>query len=619
MPEQFVSYNPTQVGQGNNIVYQPVEQKYGQLFAHSAGKVAAQKAKAAKDAQEKEYDFKGKFTGSSVFAPEIITDASKALENEFVNYDKASTDRGFQNNHRLKMQRVTNQAKSIADIEGGWKKVIDMANTDVSGNSSPILTKLNANRVVNLAKEKASENKDPYGRLDTYAGVLSATDLQPQAAPMKSLMKQDDGDIYQRVQWENPNLDTTNNPDYLRQSKGDKRSVSVKNFNSLANVYKNDEAIRNYYKHNFLMSSDTPIKTLADADRLVASEFYNYGSNDKNKKVDFDKYETDENYRKEVLAESYKNQDAAINSTIESTLKAKLGIDENYNKDISTGNNMFSNPDSKGVGANKDISITENQKAGIGYDEAGVRNDIVSDYSVNLGKGIDIPFSASDLTNASVYGNVGEILKSGNGIVKVTDIHKTPVFRIGNNKNDITPMYLYKDGEPYQGTYEDAIKEDPSMKSFKVVNPEYLLKTKGNVSQKGTIDTQPDIDKSKNLISLQDAYNNPKWNVQAGYAINMSGVDKAGTTNEQGQGNTVMNQNSTTGSTLYTTRENAANSVFLKKVLATKVNKGKTLGGVDANGDVVVNGATNFNKKKQSQSLYGKVKGGVKKTKASQF
>ena len=511
MPEQFVSYNPTQVGQGNNIVYQPVDQKYGQLYAAGAKSVAAQKAKAAKDAQEKEYEAKGKFTGSSKFAPEVISEASKEYERRFMENPNASKDRNFINQHKMLGNTLTNQAKSVYEIENNFDKALDIANTDVSGNVSPLLTKLRTNKVINFAKEQAQKQKDPLARLDTYAGVLSDTRFAPQVVPRKSLMKQDDGDIYQKVEWEAPNVIPTNNQDYLRQSSGGKKFVSIKNFNALANQYKNDDAIRNDYRHNDLMSSDKRIETVEDADNYIANKYY--------KGLDKNKFESDKDYRKSVLEQAYNNQEAAIDKTIEATLKAKLGIDENYNKSVESGNRIIQTPQASSRGKQEqEMGVSVTGSGTIFKNPNEEQNLTNTAVSAKIGtKGLDLSINPSTVSNISLFTEQGTKAPMGSSFNKLTDMHK--VYMISDaNGNENVPLILYnkETGKRYIGDINKAI--EGGLDKYKIVDPNHINKA-------------GEIDPKNHLISYDDFKTKyGRWDIVPGYAMTLSNAEKATTT-----------------------------------------------------------------------------------------
>jgi len=604
MPQEFQSYNPTQVGQGNNIVYQPVNQQYGQLYAQGLGRVANQRVKEAKAAQEKEYDFKGKFKGSSTYAPEVVSKASDYFQNMVTNTKDLTTNGQKRNEYSMIAGTMTNDAKSIADIEDIWNKVSDAANTDVSGNVSGILTNLAKNRTIDLAKKESEKAENPILGMRTYAGVMSSN--QPGVVVRKSLQKEADrGDVFQKATWESSNLNTTNNPDFLRQSGGSKLSIRKDNYKALYNQYRNDDAIRNDYRHNDLMSADSPIKTYEDADNYIAEKFYNYG--DEKKKIDKDKFAKDENYRKQVINESYANQEKSIDDRIDNTLRATLGIDKDGTKDTEIKNNMFVKPGA-GSGSKKDVSVVESEKAGIFTTQDGLHHDARSGVTVAFTNARPIEYNSASFTNGSVYSSDSQLIESGQVKIVPENISKTHVIQYGTAKGDVTPLMIYtKDNKPFDGNYDD-IKNN--LGNYKIVRPDYLMETvKAGMKQGKGLDQIPDIDKIPNLISAKELETNPKFKVKDGIALHFGTVDKAKVEGEGGA-NVITAQDIKSGNVLLLNKEDANNNLLYKQFLK----EGK--GGIDKNGNGFIPGMTKFNtygQKSTKKGAFGNYKGTSKK------
>lgn len=527
MPQEFQSMNPTQVGQGNNIVYQPVNQQYGQLFAQGLGRVAAQKAKAAKDAQEKEYEFKGKFKGSSTYAPEIMSNASNYFQKIVTDTPDLTRNAQKRNEYSAIANTMTNDAKSIADIEDRWNKVADVANTDTSGNVSNILTNLAKDKTIALAKKESTKGKDPIESMRIYAGVMSSN--QPNVAVRKSLQKEAErGDVYQKASWESPLVDTTNNPDYYKQSKGERLSIRKDNYKALYNQYRNDDAIRNDYRHNDLMSADTPIKNDVDADNFIAEKFYGYGN--KSKKIDKDKFANDEDYRKQVINEAYANQEKSIDERIDATLKGTLGITQdasgNYTKDTKYGYNLMQAPGASGRGKQEqEMGVSVTGSGTIFKNPNEEQNLSATETSAKIGtKGLDLAINPSTVSNLSLFTEQGTKAPMGSSFNKLTDMHK--VYMISDaNGNENVPLILYKekigdDGKKsmirYTGNVNDAIKG--GLGSYKIVDPNHINKA-------------GEIDPKNHLISYDDFKTKyGRWDIVPGYAMTLSNTEKATTT-----------------------------------------------------------------------------------------
>ena len=242
MPEQFVSYNPTQVGQGNNIVYQPVNQQYGQLFAQGLGRVAAQKAKAAKAAQEKEYAYKPPTIGGSTFIPKYLSGAMDELAEEARSTPNFSTSREAQNKIGIKSNLLKTDAEQLSLGEKNYAKIREIVTTSPDQNIARATTIIDLDRkqnkfqneMDNIYSKQSDKKSANFNTVREATNYLSKAENNPKIFTQVPLDKALSGvNPYSIEKFDESNLKDANKSEFYKQSSQEKKFISKDNLDNL--------------------------------------------------------------------------------------------------------------------------------------------------------------------------------------------------------------------------------------------------------------------------------------------------------------------------------------------------------------------------------------------------
>ncbi len=604
MPEQFVSYNPTQVGQGNNIVYQPVNQQYGQLFAQGLGRVAAQKAKAAKDAQEKEYKFKAPNIGSSAYIPNKVTGALENFNKKYTSMLGFSTSVDLQNQAALEGNQLKTDVAQLALGEEGYKKF----DNDIINSTDPRLAKYPSiigaqEKLKDLYKfieEEESKVTDPTQKDAAAVRAAAIWHAQKRNAPRKQIkMTLNEAlqgvDPYSKIGSDGSTLADANKPGFYVQQGTEKKYITEDNLNNVITSTQNNNAVLNNYIDNDFAKAGEEIYSKEDADIFVVENYYT----DPNKKLDENRFATDEKYRNEVIEESYKKQKDAMKEKIRLDVLSKYGVTEEGLNELKKKTNYIQEPGAGSAGTKKTLSLVENEKAGVFATDEGDNHDSRSFVTATISNAPVLQFNPVSLTDATLMSNDSQKLLKGDAQIVPTNISKVAIVKTKpkvingvEQKGGTAPLMIYtKDNKPFDGTFDDIRN---NLGNYKIVDPHYILNTdKSGMKQGKGIEQIPNIDKIKNLIPATSLTSDPTLNPQEGFGLHFAVVDKPGDTGDISSG-AATNQTSKTGSVLLIARENVAKNPLYQQYLAIKGSDGKPIG-TDENGNPVLRGMKKFN------------------------
>jgi hypothetical protein len=609
MPQEFQSYNPTQVGQGNNLVYTPVNQQYGQLYAQGLGRVANQRAKEAKAAQEKEYAFKAPAIGGSLLAPEAISGAIGELNQKATKINNFSSNRDAQNKIFGDFNNLKTDATQLALGEEDFKNIDKAIVTSTDPSIAPVSSLINnENKKYNARKHILETygkhpDKESAWQTATKAGAVYLTDPRnkPRIERQMTLDKALEGvDPYSKKSYDGSSLSKSNNEDFLVQRGQEKKYINKNNLLNLIDSSQKNTALRNWYRENeFAGAGD--IYSKKDADNYVVEKYYN----DPKNPLDINKYQNDEQYRDKVVQDAYKKQENVINDKIKFGILYKYGVDEQGLNEIEDKANFIARPGA-GSGANKKaLSVVENENVGVFTTADGLNHDSRSYVTATFNNPPVLKFNPESITDGSVYSNDSKLLEGGSSDIQVTNLSKLPVVKVGTEKGKIAPLMIYtKDGKPFDGTFDD-IKNN--LGNYKIVSPKYLLDTfSAGMKQGKGLDQMPDIDKVNNLVDATELVNNKQYNPQFGYSVHFAKADKASDVGDVNSG-LVTSQTDKTGAVLLLTAEDAKTNPLLRQVLTQKDDKGKVVGFFGSDGNITLNGLDKFNNTKYKN--LGRVKG----------
>ena len=599
MPEQFVSYNPTQVGQGNNIVYQPVNQQYGQLFAQGLGRVAAQKAKAAKDAQEKEYKFKAPNIGSSAYIPNKVTGALENFNKKYTSMPGFSTSVDLQNQAALEGNQLKTDVAQLALGEEGYKKF----DNDIINSTDPRLAKYPSiigaqEKLKDLYKfieEEEAKVTDPTQKDAAAVRAAAIWHAQKRNAPRKLIKTPlnealQGVDPYSKVGSDGSTLADANKPGFYVQQGTEKKYITEDNLNNVITSTQNNNAVLNHYIDNDFAKAGEEIYSKEDADNFVVENYYT----DPKKKLDENRFATDDKYRNEVIEESYKKQKDAMKEQIRRDVLSKYGVTEEGLNELKNKTNIIQKPGASNIGKEEEQmkpSVTTNGT--ILYDPNLNQNMVSAPASVTYGKeGISQNINPFSDTGSTIYTENGVRTTSGSAKSRITDQHKVYMLSdLSANKN--VPLIVYKEtkdanGKPVNvrifGDINKIIEE--GLYKYKIVNPNHAYNPKGG-----------EFDPKNNLISFDDFKKQfPNWSVEPGIATTYTNADKFNTTGTRNE-NTTAPLNNVQSVVGYTPQRNIKNSPVFKSITATKIG-GKPIAKINDAGDFELIGEDLWNNTK---------------------
>ncbi len=614
MPQEFQSYNPTQVGQGNNLVYTPVNQQYGQLYAQGLGRVANQRAKEAKAAQEKEYAFKAPAIGGSLLAPEFVSGSIGELNEKIKKIPNFSSNRTAQIDIGGGFNNLKTDAAQIALGEKDYENIDRILATSTDKNIAFIPTLIDVEKKKAGTRNYMSEvykthpDRESAYQAAVKAGAVYSTDPRnkPQVKRKMPLNEALQGvDPYSKRSYDSANVSKTNNEDILAQVGQEKKYINKNNLRNLIDSTQKNNAVLNYYIDDDFAGAGGEIYSKKDADDYVVGKYYN----DPKNPLDINKYQNDEKYREKVVEESYEKQKSTIKDKIKADVLSKYGVDEQGLNEIDNNVNLITKPGA-GSGSKKALSVVENENVGVFTTADGLKHDSRSYVTATFNNPPVLKFNPESITDGSVYSNDSKLLEGGSSDIQVTNLSKLPVVKVGTEKGKIAPLMIYtKDGKPFDGTFDD-IKNN--LGNYKIVSPKYLLDTfSAGMKQGKGLDQIPDIDKVNNLVDATELVNNKQYNPQFGYSVHFAKADKASDVGDVNSG-LVTSQTDKTGAVLLLTAEDAKTNPLLRQVLAQKDDKGKVIGFFGSDGNITLNGLDKFNNTKYKN--LGRVKGGVKKT-----
>ena len=586
MPEQFVSYNPTQVGQGNNIVYQPVNQQYGELFAKGLSKVAAQKAKAAKDAQEKEYSYKPPTIGGSTFIPKYLSGAMDELAEEARSTPNFSTDKGVQNNFGLKTNTLKTDAQQLALGEKNYAKLREMVTTSPDPNIARATTIIDLDRkqskfqneMDNIYSKQTDKKNANFNTVREGARYLSDPANNPKIYTQVTLDKALSGvNPYSIEKFDESNLKDANKSEFYKQSSQEKKFIRKDNLDNLVSSTQKNAGVRNWYRENdFARAGD--INTKADADMFVVNEYYKG-------KLDEDKFANDPNYRESIVDEAYKKQEEVINERIYEDVLSKFGVDARGLKNIENTTKFTAIPGaSSGAKQQEEFGASVTSNGTILKNPIDKQNWTSTVVSAKFGtKGIPVKLNPSTISGMNLYTEQGTKAPVGSSDNNLVDMHKT--YMVSNlNENKSVPIILYKkNGARYLGDINKAI--EGGLENYNIVDPNHI--SDGN-----------ELDAEKHLLSYADFKSKyGTWDIVPGYALTFSNAEKATTTGGLNETTTapLTDVSSVVG---YIPQSKAGkNQIF--KMLSEKKLAGKPFGSLDeSTGNFQLNGKDLWNNTK---------------------